>query len=183
MVEAAKLFVSVKATHVIPQLDVLTQKVATSASVLQITSEILSERAVVILTHVLLVTRTVDQMLHACLMSVEKICAKTHVMDSIVDLIHSVKLLTTDLDVHARQVLGVILILTVLAFEFQCFAKIARTVLITKFVLMDNVVCSVAMIMNVLLVKSVSIRDVSYHALHILVVLPEKLVSPMVIVR
>lgn len=183
MVEDAKLFAFVRATHVIPQPDVLTLKEATSANVNLITLEILIEKAVVIQILVRLVTKTVDQMLHVCQMSVEKICVKTHVMDFIVDLIHFVKLLTIDLDVHALQVFVVILILMMLVFEFPCSAKTAKTVLIIKSVLMDNAVCSVAMIMNVLLVKNVSTRDVFYHALHTLAVLPEKLVLQMVTVR
>lgn len=183
MVEDANLFAFVRATHVIPQPDVLTQKEATSANVHLTILEILIEKAVVILTHVLLVTKTVDQMLHACQMLVEKICVKTHVMDFIVDLIHFVKLLTIDLDVHAHQVFVVILILMMLVLEFQCFAKTAKTVLIIRPVLMDNAVCSVAMIMNVLLGKNVSTSNVFCHALHTLVVLLERLVLQMVTVR
>lgn len=92
MVEDVKLFASVRVTHVIPQLNVLTQKEALNASAHLTTLEIQSEKVVVILTLVHLVMQTADQMLHAYQTSVEKICVKIHVMDSIVDLIHSVRL-------------------------------------------------------------------------------------------
>lgn len=91
MEEDARLSVSVKATHATLQPNVLTQKEVTNASVLSITLEIHSERVVAILILVHWVIKTVDPMQHVCLMSVVRICAKIHAMDSTVVLIHSVK--------------------------------------------------------------------------------------------
>lgn len=183
MEEVAKLSVSAKATLVIQQPNVWTPREVTNASVLSITSEIHTGKAVVILILARWVIKTVGQMQHVFQMSVVKICVKIHATGSTVDLIHSVKWLIIALDVHVHQVSAVIQILTVPASGFQYFAGIVKSVQIIKLVSMDNVDCSVAMIMNVLLVKSVSTRNVCCLASRTPVVPQEKLVSLVVIAK
>lgn len=175
MAEVAKQFVSAKVTLVIQQLNVLTPKEVTNVSALLITLEIHIERVAVILILVHWVIKTVDRMQHVCQMSVVRTCVKIHVTDSIVDLIHSVKLLITALDALARQVSVVILIPIVLASEFLYFVGTAKTAQIIKLVSMDSVGCSAAMITNVLLVKNVSIRNVYCLVSRIQVAHQEKL--------
>lgn len=183
MAEVAKLSVSVKATPVIQQPNVLTPREVTNVNVHWITLEIQSGKAVVILILAHWVIKTVDQMQHVFQMSVARICAKIHAKDSTVDLIRSVKWSIIALDVPAHQVSVVILTLTVPASGFQCFAGTVKNAQITKPVSMDNADCSVVMIMNVLLVKNVSTRNVCYLASHTPVVPQEKLVSLVVIAK
>lgn len=91
MEEDAKQSVSVKATLAILQPNVLIRREATNANVLSIILETHTEKVVVILILAHWVIKIVDPMQHVCQMSVVRICAKIHAMDSIVDLIHSVK--------------------------------------------------------------------------------------------
>lgn len=183
MAEVAKLSVSAKVILVIQQPNVSTPREVTNVNVLSITLEIHSGKDAVILILARWVTKTVDQMQHVFQMSVVRICAKIHATDSTVDLIHSVKLLIIALDVLVHQVSAVILTLTVPASEFQYFAGIVKSAQIIKPVSMDNADCSVAMIMNVLLVKNVSTRNVFCLASRTPVVPQEKLVSPVVFAK
>lgn len=183
MEEVAKLSVSVKAIPAIQQPNASTPKEVTNASVLSITSEIQSEKVVVILILARWVIKTVGPTQHVCQMSVVRICAKIHATDSTADLIHSVKWSIIALDVLVHRVSVVILTPTLPASGFRYFAGTVKTAQITKPVSMDNVGCSVATIMSALLVKSVSTRNVCCHASRTRAVPREKLVSQVVTVK
>lgn len=183
MEEDAKLSVSAKAIPAIQQRNALTPREVTNANALSITLEIHSGKAVVILILAHWVIRTVGLMQHVCQMSVVRICAKIHAMDSTVVPIHSVKLSIIAHDVLAHLVSVVILTQTVPASGSQYFAGTVKTAQITKPVSMDSVDCSVVMIMNVLLGKNASTRNVCCLASRTRVVHREKLASLVVFVK